>query len=40
MGIYNYLTHKGADKEQAENGKIEAVVITPAGPLPVSGVPR
>jgi hypothetical protein len=40
MGIYNYLTHKGADKEQAENGKIEAAVITPAGPLPVSGVPR
>jgi hypothetical protein len=40
MGIYNLMTHKGSDKEQAENGKIEAVVITPVGPLPVSGVPR
>ena len=40
MGIYNLMTHKGADKEQAENGKVEAAVITPAGPLPVSGVPR
>jgi hypothetical protein len=28
MGIYNLMTHKGADKEEAENGKGEGVVIT------------
>jgi hypothetical protein len=40
MGIYNLMTHKGADKEQAENGKVEGAILTPAGPFPVSGVPR
>jgi hypothetical protein len=28
MGIYNLMTHKGADKEAAENSKGEGVVIT------------
>ena len=29
MGIYNLMTHKGADKEEAENGKVEGTVIVP-----------
>ena len=29
MGIYNLMTHKGADKEQAEHGKGEGVVFVP-----------
>jgi hypothetical protein len=29
MGIYNLMTHRGADKEENENGKIEGVVIVP-----------
>ena len=33
MGIYNLMTHKGADKEHAENSKGEGVVIVP----PVTG---
>ena len=32
MGIYNLMTHKGADKEEAENGKVEATVIDPGVP--------
>jgi hypothetical protein len=32
MGIYNLMTHKGADKEEAENGKVEAMVIIPPAP--------
>ena len=35
MGIYNLMTHRGADKEQAENGKTEGTVITPVGIYPV-----
>ena len=40
MGVYNLMTHKGADKEEAENGKVEAMVIVPpiaGGPLEVYG---
>jgi len=43
MGIYNLMTHKGADKEEAENGKVEAMVIVPpvaGGPLDVYGKKR
>jgi hypothetical protein len=28
MGIYNLMTHRGSDKEEAENGKGEGVGIT------------
>jgi HPt (histidine-containing phosphotransfer) domain-containing protein len=41
MGIYNLMTHKGADKEQSENGKVSAAVtVTSPGVFRVSGVPR
>lgn len=43
MGIYNLMTHKGADKEEAENGKVEATTIVPpltGGLLPVWGKKR
>ena len=29
MGIYNLMTHKGADKEESEHGKVEGTVIVP-----------
>jgi hypothetical protein len=29
MGIYNLMTHRGSDKEESENGKVEGVVIVP-----------
>jgi HPt (histidine-containing phosphotransfer) domain-containing protein len=32
MGIYNLMTHRGADKEESENGKVEATVIDPGVP--------
>jgi hypothetical protein len=32
MGIYNLMTHKGSDKEESENGKVEATVIVPPAP--------
>ena len=32
MGIYNLMTHKGADKEEAENGKVEGTMIDPGVP--------
>jgi hypothetical protein len=32
MGIYNLMTHKGADKEEAENGKVEGTVVDPGVP--------
>lgn len=32
MGIYNLMTHKGADKEESENGKVESTVIIPPSP--------
>jgi hypothetical protein len=32
MGIYNLMTHKGSDKEESENGKVEATVIVPPSP--------
>jgi HPt (histidine-containing phosphotransfer) domain-containing protein/6-pyruvoyl-tetrahydropterin synthase len=31
MGIYNLMTHKGADKENAENGNAQTGVATPFG---------
>jgi hypothetical protein len=43
MGIYNLMTHKGADKEEAENGKIEGMTIVPpfvGGPVEVYGKKR
>jgi hypothetical protein len=33
MNVYNFMTHKGAEQEQSENGKIEGQVIVP----PISG---
>ena len=32
MGIYNLMTHKGADKEESENGKVEGTMIDPGVP--------
>jgi hypothetical protein len=43
MGIYNLMTNKGADKEESENGKIEAAVLVPpftGGLLKVTGKKR
>ena len=31
MGIYNLMTHKGADKENSENGNAQTGVVTPFG---------
>jgi hypothetical protein len=33
MNVYNFMTHKGAEQEQSQNGKIEGQVIVP----PISG---
>lgn len=43
MGIYNLMTHRGADKEESENGKVEGLVIVPpvtGGPLRIFGKKR
>lgn len=43
MGIYNLMTHRGADKEESENGKVEGLVIVPpvtGGPLRIYGKKR
>jgi hypothetical protein len=43
MGVYNLMTHKGADKEESENGKVEGTVIVPpmtGGVLRVYGKKR
>jgi hypothetical protein len=32
MGIYNLMTHRGADKEESENGKVEGTFIDPGTP--------
>jgi hypothetical protein len=37
MLLYNLSTHKGADQEQAENGKLDAIGISPAGPVQIFG---
>jgi HPt (histidine-containing phosphotransfer) domain-containing protein len=37
MGIYNLMTHRGAGKEEDENGKVEGVTLTPFGIYKVSG---
>ena len=43
LAIYNLMTNKGADKEESENGKIEAAVFVPpltGGLLKVTGKKR
>jgi HPt (histidine-containing phosphotransfer) domain-containing protein len=40
MTIYNLMTNKGIDDEETENGKVEGVVVTPAGILSVFGKKR
>ena len=37
MGVYNLMTHRGAGKEEDENGKVEGVTLTPFGIFKVSG---
>jgi len=37
MLFYNLATHKGAEKEKAQNGKINAIGISPAGPVEIYG---
>jgi hypothetical protein len=37
MGIYNLMTHKGADKENAENSNTQVAVLTPIGIYPGYG---
>ena len=37
MGIYNLMTHKGADKENAENSNTQVSVVTPLGIYPGYG---
>jgi hypothetical protein len=37
MLLYNLATQKGADKEKSENGKIEAIGISPTGPVQIFG---
>ena len=37
MAIYNLMSNKGADDEEAENGKVEGTVVTPAGIYRVFG---
>jgi hypothetical protein len=39
MLLYNLATHKGAEKEKAENGKIQALGISTTGPVKIVGVP-
>ena len=31
MAIYNLMTNKGADDEEAENSKVEVAIVTPFG---------
>jgi hypothetical protein len=37
MLLYNLATHKGTEKEKAQNGKINAIGISPAGPVDIYG---
>jgi hypothetical protein len=37
MQLFNFAIQQGAEKEQAENGKVEVSVITPAGVYPGYG---
>ena len=39
MLLYNLATHKGAEKEKSENGKIQALGISSTGPVKIVGVP-
>jgi hypothetical protein len=38
MGIYNLMTHRGAEKEKSENGKLDAIGLSASGPVDVYGV--
>jgi hypothetical protein len=38
MGIYNLMTHRGAEKEKSENGKLDAIGISSGGPVDIYGV--
>ena len=38
MLLYNLASNKGAEKEKAQNGKIQAVGLSSAGPVKVSGM--
>jgi len=38
MGIYNLMTHRGAEKEKAENGKLDAIGVGAGGPIDIYGV--
>lgn len=43
MLLYNLATHKGAEKEKAQNGTLDAKIIVPpltGGVLPVFGIPK
>jgi hypothetical protein len=43
MGVYNLMTHRGSDKEESDNGKVEGIVIVPpitGGPLRIFGKKR
>ena len=37
MAIQIMMSHKGADQEQAENGKLDAFGLSPAGPVQIFG---
>lgn len=37
MLLYNLATNKGVEKEKAQNGKINAIGISPAGPVDIYG---
>jgi hypothetical protein len=38
MLLYNLASNKAAEKEKAQNGKVELVAVSAAGPVKVSGV--
>jgi hypothetical protein len=35
MALYNLASNKGAEKEEAQNGSIDAVGIGPTGPIKI-----
>jgi hypothetical protein len=38
MLLYNLASNTAAEKEKAQNGKIQAIGLSPAGPVKISGV--
>ena len=38
MLLYNLASNKAAEKEKAQNGKVQLVALSAAGPVKVSGV--